>query len=102
MKRLPAQFFTSVSRNRPDRHSDGTLTTSGFSPEIVCNIRTSFPLYPLTTKVDAIKPVTRISATPGHAMKVSDHTKSQGAILGKAMSALKEGTGLELVLVTLQ
>ena len=42
------------------------------------------------------------SDTPGHAMKVSDHTKSQGAILGKAMSALKEGTGLVLVLVTLQ
>jgi hypothetical protein len=35
-------------------------------------------------------------------MKVSEHTRSQGAILGKAMSALNEGTGLVLVLVTLQ
>jgi hypothetical protein len=42
------------------------------------------------------------SDTPGHAMKVTDHTKSQGAILGKAMSSLDEGTGYILVLVTLQ
>jgi hypothetical protein len=42
------------------------------------------------------------SATPGHAMKVADHTQSQGAILGKAMSSLKEGKGMVLVLVTLQ
>ena len=42
------------------------------------------------------------SDTPGHAMKVSDSARSQGAILGKAMSALKEGKGMVLVLVTLQ
>ncbi|HNQ72010.1 MAG TPA: hypothetical protein PKN95_00200 [Verrucomicrobiota bacterium] len=42
------------------------------------------------------------SAQPGHAMKVTDHARAQGAILGKAMTSLKEGTGLVLVLVTLQ
>ena len=42
------------------------------------------------------------SDTPGHAMKVSDHAKAQGAILGKAMSSLKQGKGMVLVLVTLQ
>ena len=42
------------------------------------------------------------SGTPGHAMKVSDHTRAQGAILGKAMSSLESGRGLVLVLVTLQ
>jgi hypothetical protein len=42
------------------------------------------------------------SATPGHAMKVSDHTKGQGAILGKAMTGLKAGKGMVLVLVSLQ
>jgi len=42
------------------------------------------------------------SDTPGHAMKVTDHTRAQGAILGKAMSALNDGEGLVLVLVTLQ
>jgi hypothetical protein len=42
------------------------------------------------------------SDTPGHAMKVTDAAKAQGAILGKAMSRLEEGRGLVLVLVTLQ
>jgi hypothetical protein len=35
-------------------------------------------------------------------MKVTDHAKAQGAILGKAMTALKAGRGMVLVLVTLQ
>ena len=42
------------------------------------------------------------SDTPGHAMKVTDHAKGQGAILGKAMSKLEAGRGMVLVLVTLQ
>jgi len=42
------------------------------------------------------------SSTPGHAMKVTDPAKAQGAIIGKAMTGLKEGKGLVLVLVTLQ
>jgi hypothetical protein len=42
------------------------------------------------------------SDTPGHAMRVTDSARAQGAILGKAMSALAEGKGLVLVLVTLQ
>ncbi len=59
-------------------------------------------------KVDAafgaIKPgdLLTTSDTPGHAMKVSDPTKAQGAILGKAMTALNEGKGMVLVLVSLQ
>lgn len=42
------------------------------------------------------------SDTFGHAMKVTDHAKAQGAVIGKAMSSLKEGKGLVLVLVSLQ
>jgi len=43
------------------------------------------------------------SATPGHAMKVKDHGRSQGAILGKAMESMEKGEkGQILVLVTLQ
>jgi hypothetical protein len=42
------------------------------------------------------------AATPGRAMKVTDRVRGQGAILGKAMSALEEGTGMVLVLITLQ
>ena len=42
------------------------------------------------------------SVTPGHAMKVTDYAKTQGAILGKAMTKLEKGQGLVLVLVSLQ
>jgi hypothetical protein len=52
----------------------------------------------------AIKPgdLLTTSDTRGHAMKVTEHGKAQGAILGKAMSGLKDGKGMVLVLVTLQ
>jgi hypothetical protein len=42
------------------------------------------------------------SSQPGHAMKVTDHVRAAGAILGKAMTALNDGSGMVLVLVTLQ
>lgn len=42
------------------------------------------------------------SDTPGHCMKVTEHNKARGAILGKAMTSLKDGKDLVLVLVTLQ
>jgi hypothetical protein len=42
------------------------------------------------------------SSAPGRAMKVTDHVRAQGAILGKAMTGLSEGEGMVLVLVTLQ
>jgi hypothetical protein len=38
----------------------------------------------------------------GHAMRAADHDRAQGAILGKAMTSLEAGTGLVLVLVSLQ
>ena len=41
------------------------------------------------------------SDTPGRAMKAADPAKAHGAILGKAMSALDQGQGMVLVLVTL-
>jgi hypothetical protein len=52
----------------------------------------------------AIKPgdLLTTSDTPGHAMKVTEHPKAQGAILGKAMGSLEKGKGMVLVLVTLQ
>jgi hypothetical protein len=42
------------------------------------------------------------SGTPGHAMKVTNYGRAQGAIIGKAMSALENGRGFVLVLVALQ
>ncbi len=52
----------------------------------------------------AIKPgdLLTTSSTPGYAMKVKDHVRAQGAILGKAMTGLEKGRGMVLVLVTLQ
>ncbi len=42
------------------------------------------------------------SNTPGHAMKAADRDRAYGTIIGKAMSSLREGKGLVLVLVSLQ
>lgn len=42
------------------------------------------------------------SDTPGYGMRVSNHARAQGAIVGKAMTSLKSGRGLVLVLVSLQ
>jgi hypothetical protein len=52
----------------------------------------------------AIKPGDMIttSATPGYGMKAADHALASGAIIGKAMTALAQGKGLVLVLVSLQ
>ena len=56
------------------------------------------------TSNGAIKPgdLLTTSDVPGDAMRVTDHTKASGAILGKAMSGLSDGRGIVLVLVTLQ
>jgi hypothetical protein len=42
------------------------------------------------------------SAVPGHAMRVDDPARAQGAIIGKAMTGLTDPRGLVLVLVSLQ
>jgi hypothetical protein len=42
------------------------------------------------------------SPTPGHAMKANDPQRAFGAVIGKALSCLKEGAGLVDVLITLQ
>jgi hypothetical protein len=42
------------------------------------------------------------SDTPGHAMKAVDKGRRDGAVIGKAMSSLKSGKGLVLVLVSLK
>ena len=42
------------------------------------------------------------SARSGFAMRATDHARANGAVIGKAMSALETGSGLVLVLVNLQ
>ena len=68
------------------------------------NVALSGRVYALADATESpIKPgdLLTTSATPGHCMKASDPTRGHGAILGKAMSALPEGQGLVLVLVSL-
>ncbi len=63
---------------------------------VYCNVDASY---------GAIQPgdLLTTSPTPGHAMRVIDRDKAQGAILGKAMQPLEQGEkGQILVLVTLQ
>ncbi len=57
-----------------------------------------------TTENGPIKPgdLLTTSNIPGHAMRIKDNNKAQGAIIGKAMTSLESGRGLVLVLVTLQ
>jgi hypothetical protein len=52
----------------------------------------------------AIRPGDMLTTSnlPGRAMKITDHERAFGAILGKAMTALDKGQGMVLVLVTLQ
>ncbi|MCA9726848.1 MAG: hypothetical protein KC729_04135 [Candidatus Eisenbacteria bacterium] len=56
------------------------------------------------TSGGAIRPgdLLTTSSAPGFAMKASDLARSHGAIIGKAMEPLAEGSGLVLVLVNLQ
>ncbi len=42
------------------------------------------------------------SSTPGHAMKGRDRNRMLGAVVGKALGPLPQGTGVIQVLVTLQ
>ena len=68
----------------------------------------SVSVYIIYTWVDAsygsIQPgdLLTTSDTVGHTMKVADHAKAEGAIIGKAMTSLIEGKGFVLVLVSLQ
>jgi hypothetical protein len=42
------------------------------------------------------------SPTPGHAMRVDDHDRARGAVIGKALSALDHGRGEVDLLISLQ
>jgi hypothetical protein len=55
----------------------------------------------LSTPIEAGDLLTT-SSRNGYAMKATDLDRGRGAVLGKAMTSLREGTGLVLVLVNLQ
>ena len=106
-----------ISGNPYDQKVAGIISGAGeFKPGVILsqNNLSKISEYPVALTgrvycwVDAsdgeVKPgdLLTTSETPGHAMKVKDYSKAQGAILGKAMSSLNKGKGLVLVLVTLQ
>jgi hypothetical protein len=69
------------------------------------NVALTGRVYAKTTaKNGAIQPGDLLTTAdlPGYAMKVTEPARAQGAILGKAMSSLRQGEGQVLVLVTLQ
>jgi hypothetical protein len=101
--------------NRPyDSRLAGVVSGAGdHRPGIILHRTTSSRARaPLTLigktfcKVDAgqsaIKPgdLLTTSTTPGHAMKAHDHTKAVGAVVGKALAGLEEGSGLIPILVS--
>jgi len=69
------------------------------------NVALTGRVYALAdASASSIKPgdLLTTSGTPGHCMKAADRDQSHGAIIGKAMTGLKEGKGHVLVLVNLQ
>ncbi len=99
-----------------DRRVAGVLSgANGIKPGIIMGqegtITDGEYLVTLTGRVycwadatnESIKPGDMLTTSniPGHAMKVTDYSKAHGAIIGKAMTSLKSGKGLVLVLVTL-
>ncbi len=105
-----------LSTSAYDTHVAGVVSgANGINPGIALqqeglmeggqNVALTGRVYVLADAIhDPIQPgdLLTTSDTPGHAMKVSDHARAQGAILGKAMTTLIEGKGMVLVLVTLQ
>ncbi len=66
------------------------------------NVALAGRVYALASTVNgAIKPGDLLTTSPirGHVMKATDPTKALGAIVGKAMTGLKDDEGLVLVLV---
>ena len=80
-------------------------------PMAMCGFRQKLPLAivgivpcKVTAANGAIKAGDLLvtSALPGYAMKGTDRTKMLGAIVGKALEPLDSGTGVILMMVTLQ
>lgn len=85
-------------------HTGICLKQQGFN-DVGQNVALSGRVYALAdASYGAIRPgdLLTTSDTPGHCMRVTDHSKAQGAIVGKAMSGLSQGKGMVLVLVSLQ
>ena len=105
-----------LAREPYDRRVAGVVSGAGaYKPAIVLDRRAGaerrLPIAlvgKVVCKVDAdggaieIGDLLTSSATPGHAMKVSDPARALGAVIGKALRPLAAGRGVIPILVALQ
>jgi hypothetical protein len=99
-----------------DRKVAGVVSGAGaFRPGIVLDKRTDDEgrttialVGKVYCKVDAdiasisVGDLLTTSHTPGRAMKITDHTRAFGSVIGKALMAIESGHGLIPILVSLQ
>ena len=111
---IEAEGTLTLCRAAYDRRAVGVVSGAGdYRPGIVLD--GSAPNRPAIAlvgkvfcKVDAREsPIAEgdlltTSATPGHAMRACDQARTPGAVIGKALRRLEDGTGLIPILVTLQ
>ena len=104
------------SQQAYDRRVAGVVSGAGrYRPAIVLDRRSEpgerLPIAlvgKVHCKVDAdagaieIGDLLTTSATPGHAMKVGDHGRALGSIIGKALQPIASGKGMIPILVALQ
>jgi hypothetical protein len=111
---IDAEGTLTLCRTAYDRRAVGVVSGAGdYRPGIVLD--GSAPNRPAIAlvgkvfcKVDAREsPIVEgdlltTSATPGHAMRACDQARTPGAVIGKALRRLENGTGLIPILVALQ
>jgi hypothetical protein len=76
------------------RHGSGAGLPVALNGHVFCKVDAA-------TAPIAVGDLLTTSSTPGHAMKACDPQRAFGAVLGKAMGAIQDGTGLIPVLVSL-
>lgn len=84
-----------IQLGHADEVNSGKLSPIALTGRVWCYVDASYGAV-------SVGDLLTTSPTQGHAMRASDFTQTQGAVLGKAMSALPSGRGLVLVLISLQ
>lgn len=78
-----------------DRRADADRCPLALTGKVWCKVDADFAPVELGNLLTT-------SATPGHAMRVSDPNRAFGAVIGKALGSMRSGRGLLPVLVALQ
>lgn len=78
-----------------DKHNSGEQVPIALMGKVFCRVDAQYG--PIN-----VGDLLTTSPTPGHAMKVTDHTRGFGAVIGKALQPCLEGENLVPILVALQ